>query len=66
VSPIRFPSQESDKGIGGLRTPITPVAQKDGTEMEIDTVLESMSSRKVWKEFLCSIDCIEASCYQLQ
>ena len=51
VSPIRLPvrRESGETGtVGGLRTPVTPtVNEKNGTEMEVDDIVESTGSRKV-------------------
>jgi hypothetical protein len=45
ASPIRAVKPRESRG---LRTPVTPVPEKDGTEMDIDSGAESINSRKVW------------------
>ena len=51
VSPVRLPVRRESgekETVGGLRTPVTPtVTEKNGTEMEVDDVVESTGSRKV-------------------
>jgi hypothetical protein len=44
-SPIRSTVQVKENG--GLRTPVTPIAEKDGMEMDIDSGAESTNSRNV-------------------
>jgi hypothetical protein len=45
VSPIRTVKPRES---GGLRTPVTPLAEKGGMEMDIDSGAESINSKKVW------------------
>jgi hypothetical protein len=45
VSPVR---NVRVKETGGLRTPVTPVAEKDGMAMDIDSGAESSGTRKVY------------------
>jgi hypothetical protein len=52
VSPVRLPVRQNGKETGGLRTPVTPVIEKDGMEMDVDTANESTASRKVVHPFL--------------
>jgi hypothetical protein len=44
-SPIRSTVQVKENG--GLRTPVTPIAEKNGMEMDIDSGAESTNSRNV-------------------
>jgi len=46
-SPIRLPSARKAMGIGGLRTPETPVAERHGNEMDVESQTGSAGSRKV-------------------
>lgn len=48
-SPIRIPGRQSHKENGGLRTPETPVVERETTQMDIDEPLEPIGSRKVFK-----------------
>lgn len=45
MSPIRLPVRQNEKETGVLRTPETPLAEKDSMEMDVD--LDSSGMRKV-------------------
>lgn len=65
VSPVRLPVRQNVKETGGLRTPVTPIVEKDGSEMEIDRVDENSASRKVLRLFIRVLT-VETSRSQLQ
>lgn len=46
-SPIRLPSARKAKETGGLRTPETPIAERSGNEMDVESQTGSVGSRKV-------------------
>jgi hypothetical protein len=55
VSPIRLPVRQKEKGTGGLRTPETPLPEKDSMQMDVDLDVESSGARKVAR----FVDCID-------
>ena len=61
VRPIARPQEKET--VGGLTT---PVSEKNGMEMDVDTVVGSTGSRQVVTYFGAEIDCLETSRHQLQ
>ena len=64
-TPIKLLGKRSQKTVGGLRTPVTPVIEKTGEEMEIDTSSPRSASRKVNSIANGEINELETSSYQL-
>ena len=64
-TPIKIPGKISGKGVGGLRTPVTPVTGKTGDEMDIDTSSPITGSRNVTCIEKSVTNEVEASRYQL-